>query len=226
MALLAVVWVAMPLAVWPRWSRHRPTRVVVEAVIGAHGLFLVAATAGWIRTRGALDLALAYYPVAALLIAGGLVVERRVLGPRPAWPSNPAIAGRLLVYGLALLTAGCCAPSIWLAESSEPSTPGSDEVLPLPAGLRLVADQDDGCGSGSCGRSVVVASTDGRSAAQVLNQVRAHLEDARGWRFGKGDSACVRRSWLIDQGTICVHLRVDGPSTVDVSLSGSRAFPF
>jgi hypothetical protein len=87
--------------------------------------------------------------------------------------------------------------------------PSGAEVLPLPAGLAVAGDQDQGCSSGShttCSRKFLIVSTAGLPTGQVAQRLRDHLARAHGWRLGPdvgGWSGCRTEGWLFDRQQVC-----------------------
>jgi hypothetical protein len=102
--------------------------------------------------------------------------------------------------------------------SWEPFVPDDRELQPLPAGLTVVNEQDEVCGSGTCGRTIAIGTSTGLTANQIRQRLREHLSDAHGWQLGPHDSECRRQGWLIDRTTLCVSIRTDSEEHVIVEL--------
>ncbi|MBG6138749.1 hypothetical protein [Longispora fulva] len=130
----------------------------------------------------------------------------------------------VLIAGAFAIMLVCCGGFLFYITLSEPFLPDRDEALPMPAGLtgEVEATSWRNCGSGTCSWRVTVRSTSGASSAQVLQQVRKHLEDQHGWRLDSDGSACRGKSF-IDMREVCVQTYVTGTDDVIVHLSGHRA---
>jgi hypothetical protein len=220
---IILVWAAVPLLAWPLLSRARSTGVVIEFLIAICLVLLIAVGFEWIETRARLEVLLAYAPFTAALIWLGRRIERRQLGAVGAGGDRRRAAGRILVAGHVSVVMLCCTP-VAFSLSSNPFLPGSDELLPLPAGTVLVSDEDEGCGSGVCTRKMTVTGSNGQAAEIVYSQVVDHLRRRHGWRIDSDGDECRPAGWLVDRTLLCVGVRVDGPQNVVIDLQGARAF--
>lgn len=221
--VIILVWAAAPLLAWLLLSRVRSTGVVIELVIAVYLVLLVAVGFGWIETRAKVEMLLAYAPLTVALIWLGRRIEHRRLGATAVKGGRKRAVGRMLVAGHVGATVLCCTPAAF-SLSSNPFLPSDDEVLPLPAGTVLVSNEDEGCGSGICTRSVTVTGSDGQAAEIVYRQVVEQLRRQHGWRFDSGGYECRPAGWLVDRTELCISVRVDAPRNVVIELQGARAF--
>ncbi len=106
---------------------------------------------------------------------------------------------RMVVWGGALL--GVAASVVLLVALAnvtvygETSVPPRDDLPDLPAGLDI-ADETEGCGSGSCYREFDVVGDDGATPESILAQLPAEEE-------------CSAHS-LVDWRPLCVGYRIRG----------------
>lgn len=168
---------------------------------------------------GRAEIFAAYPPVSAVVIGVGVVVD----GHRPVAGSRWRLGtvGLSAYLGLILL---CCTPFLVHVVNTDPFVPDSAELLPLPAGLTVVANRETGCGCGACGRDVVVGSPSGRPATAMVALVVAHLTDQHRWRLDASAAGCCRNGWLLDRSILCVEVLVTNGQVVTVDLTGRRAF--
>lgn len=220
--LLILIYVAIPLACWPLVSRSRTVKAIVMAILATLGAAVLLLGLGVLYVHQRLDLAAAYIPAASAVIGGALVLEWRSRRGEP--PSAVSIRRRVAGGLLAIYLAGmlCCGiPLFALIWNGDGYVPSSKELLPLPAGLTVISNQDEGCGSASCTRAITVGSRTNLTPQQVAARVRQHLNHADGWHLDANMYACRRQGWLIDQTSLCVQIDVRSPVTV--WLTGSRA---
>ncbi|MFE6924212.1 hypothetical protein ACFVAV_24525 [Nocardia sp. NPDC057663] len=102
--------------------------------------------------------------------------------------------------------------------------PPSDILPPLPPGLTIVADNDQGCRSGTsstyCNREFQIGSTGGASAREVADMMVRHLQDAGNWQlsyseYSKWWTGTRREGWGFDRSTMHVWVEVrDGKTRV------------
>jgi hypothetical protein len=215
-----VLWAVVPLIAWPMLSRSPRTGIAIEVVIAACLAVLVAAGLGVIETRARIEIALAYSPVAAALMWLGRRIERR--GRPAARADRRRAVGRALVAGHVGVVLLCCTPAA-VGFGSNPFVPGSSEVLPLPAGLILVSDQELGCGGGVCTRQLTVTGGDGRKGEIVYRRVVDHLHRKHEWRLDAEGSTCRPSGWLLERAELCVEVRLDHQQDVVIQLDGARA---
>jgi len=215
----------VPVACWWILSRARVSGAIVGLFLTTVSLAVICLVTGWVYLPTRVDLIMAYGPVAAGVIGLGLLLQRRRLGAPAAPAGRPRVrvAARVVLWAYLGAVLLCCAPAVGLLVSWEPFVPADRDVLPRPAGLTVVSNQDDGCGSGTCGRTITVGTSTGLTANQIRQGLREHLTDAHGWQLGPQDSACRQQGWLIDRTTLCVSLFTDSEGHVTVELSGSRA---
>jgi hypothetical protein len=221
--VVIVVWAVPPLVAWPLLSRARRTRLFIEAVIAIYLVLVAAVGIGWIETRARLEVLLSYALVTTALIGLGWRIERRWSGDGGVRTDRRMAAGWTLVGGYVGVVVLCCAP-LTFTFSANPFVPGSSEVLPLPASLALVSDEDLGCGSGVCSRMVTVTGSAGQAAEVVYSQVVEHLRRQHGWRLDTEGYGCRPHGWLLDRTQLCVSVRADAPQTVAIDLEGVRGF--
>lgn len=217
--LIIVVWAVVPLGAWPLVSRARRIRLVIEAIIAIYVVLVAAVGFGWIETRARLEVLVSYALFTTGLIWLGWRIERRRLGDGGVRTDRRTVAGWTLVAGYVAVMVLCFAP---LTLSLDPFVPDSNEVLPLPAGLALVSDEDLGCGSGVCTRMVTVTGDAGQPAEVVYSQVVEHLRRQHGWRLDTEGYGCRPAGWLVDRTQLCVSVRADTPQNVAIDLEGLR----
>jgi hypothetical protein len=172
------------------------------------------------------DVITAYAPAATALAAMGLLIQRQRVGPPvvAAPGQRPTLAtAHVLLWAYLATVLLCCAPAVGFIISTEPFVPDSRELFPLPAGLTVLSNQDNGCGSGSCSRAITIGTTTGLTASQIKQRLREHLRNAHGWRLDPHDSACRQQGWLVDHTTVCVEIYTDQAQHVVVDLTGGRA---
>lgn len=221
--LIILVLAVVPLVAWPLLSRARRTGVFIEAVIAIYLVLVAAVGFEWIGTRAKLDILLSYAPFTTALIWLGWRIERQQLGDGGVRANRRRAVGWGLVAGHVGLMVLCCTPLAFTL-SSNPFVPGSDEVLPLPADLVVVSDEDRGCGSGVCTRTVTMTGSAGHAAQVVYNQAVEHLRRQHGWQLDAEGYGCRPAGWLADRTKLCVSVRVDAAQNVAVNLEGVRAF--
>jgi hypothetical protein len=119
--------------------------------------------------------------------------------------------------GLALLAVSSMAV-VTLPAVGDAPVPDRESLLPLPAGMVVVAE-DAGCDwPGSCHRRFEVVADDGSDPAGVLNRLVWHLE-GRGWDIGAEhkDEACRPLGYVANPYQSCVSvLYLRGRGTVEV----------
>ena len=226
MGTVGVVMVAVaagaPLVAWPLISRRWFTGIAVEVLIAGYLTFVVAVGVGSIYTRARWEVLISYAPVAAALMWLGSMADRRRLGPRRS--SDRMVTGTVIA-GVHLGILLMCGSGFAVMLNTEPFLPRANEVLPLPAGMVLVSDEDSGCGSGTCTRRLTITSDDERPATELYRDVVNHVRRERGWDLDRS-AGCRPAGWLLDHTTLCVQVGIGGPHDVSVALTGEQALVF
>jgi len=212
-SLFAVV----PLVCWALMARTARVGRIVAAVLGtcvAGGLGLAA---GWIRSGEKLTLLAALALATPLVIVFGIVAERRAGTGRLRSGGVRGITGLVVsvaYFGFSFTVVPLLVLT-FLVEGAA-YVPSGAEVLPLPAGLTVAGDQDQGCSSGShtiCSRQFHIVSTAGLPAGQVAQLLRDHLAHVHGWslssELGGGWGGCRTEGWLLDRQQVCVDVYVN-----------------
>ncbi|HTJ70161.1 MAG TPA: hypothetical protein VL551_21675 [Actinospica sp.] len=106
--------------------------------------------------------------------------------------------------GVVLL--GACGVAVLYGINGHPSeTPAASDYLPLPAGLTVAADMDDGCGGGAtvvCLREIDVTGAKGQSQSDIFTALNAQAV-ARGWPSGV---SCRNEGFLLDRHQECINI--------------------
>lgn len=218
-AAVDVVWLGVPLGCWALLRRGRAIRVGVAVTLVVLAAAVAMVQTGMIDLRARMEIVAAYAPLSAMVIGVGVVLDRH--RPVAGWRWRLGAVGLSAYLGLILL---CCNPFLVYVVNTDPFVPDSDELLPLPAGLTVVANRETGCGSGTCGRDIVVGSPIGQPATAIAALVVAHLTDQHRWRLDASAAGCRRTGWLLDRSILCVEVLVTNGQVVTVDLTGSRAF--
>jgi len=201
---------ALVLVVPVAWAVQAPPRraaVVVGLVLVAEALAWALLTR-WYGTWAAPptfdDLLRGYLVAGCVTIAVALVVLRR---HRPA-----TRVGLAVLAAVAILTAGV--PAV-----GDARVPSRSALLPLPAGLTVVAEEAGCDWRGSCERTFEVDVADGTDPNEVKQRLIRHLE-RRGWAIGTEhvDQACRDSPGLADPYRSCAsvhYLRGNGTVRVE-----------
>jgi len=215
--ILGLLFAVVPIVCWALMARTARVGWFVAAVLAACVAGGLGLAAGWVRSGEKLTLLAALALVMPLVIVLGIAAERRAGAGRLRSGGVRCVVGLVVsvpylgfsftVVPLLVLT--------FLVEGAA-HVPSGAEVLPLPAGLAVARDQDQGCGSGShtvCSRQFLIASTAALSAGQVAQRLRDHLAHVRGWRLGPevggGWGGCRTEGWLLDRQQVCVGVYVN-----------------
>jgi hypothetical protein len=217
MAAVAGLFLALPLAAWALIARTWLIGLTVAVALlgcGAGWLLIADGYAGPASSGNAM-VALAVLTV--LLLVAGLLTERRIA-------RQPAHGSRLLcIAGTVVFTASIAVNAlVVLALETIPRdnanyTPPSSDVVPLPAGLKVVSDQDLGCqGSGGyCTRQVEITSTTGLSASQAAQLIAAGLHHLHGWAPDADQHPVCRTEGLaLGSQHVCIEVEPTTPVTV------------
>jgi hypothetical protein len=162
--------------------------------------------ASWATPSTVDDALRAYLAVGCTTVVTVLWVERR----RARLVHRSRVGLVLLIVSSAAVVA--------LPAVGEAPVPDRESLLPLPAGVVVVAE-DTGCDwPGSCHRRFEVVAEDGSDPAEVLYRLVRHLE-GRGWRIGAEhrDEACRPLGYVANPYRSCVTvLYLRGRGTVEV----------
>jgi hypothetical protein len=189
--------------------------LLAEAAVAAHRVFPGA------RVTLLVLLALAS---AATLAIGVRSNARYAAGRRRRGGGRRGLAGLVLcwVYCAAVTLGAVGVAGLYGVNGLPPATPDAAEMLPLPSGLTVTADMNDGCSGGStelCLREIDVAGADGQDQAAIISELNA-LAVARGWQSG---SSCRTVGVLLDRHTECVLVGLTR-SVLSVQLQDSSGW--
>ena len=215
--IAGLLFAVVPLVCWAMMAQTARVGWIVAAVLAACDAGGLGLVAGWVRSDEKLTLLAALALVMPLVIVFGIAADRRAGAGQSRSGGVRRIAG--LVVSVAYLglsfTVVPLLVLVFLYEGAA-YVPSGAEVLPLPAGLAVAGDQDQGCGSGShtvCTRQFLIVSTAGLPAAQVAQRLRDHLARVHGWilstELGGGWGGCRAEGWLLDRQQVCVAVRVN-----------------
>ncbi len=208
--VLLISIVAGPMfLLWLFMSRLSGVRWTVGAVLASLSV-LGGLLALW-QPRAVWEILIAVVVLGSSSVITGRWTERRRVGRAPVrWSAN-LFAGWLLIV--------LCGLGVLLRPG--PFVPATDLVLPLPDCLTATpSSSEEGiCGSGSCTRTITVTGRPGQSGADLLSEVRAHLQVR-----GLPDQACRPMGWLLDTSATCVELSTSD-TAVTIALSGARSAP-
>ncbi|WP_086819873.1 hypothetical protein [Allokutzneria sp. NRRL B-24872] len=199
--VLVAVFALVPVGCWLLLARTERLLWPVAVGLAAFAGLCFPVLAGLVLVDLDRVVWLGYAPMTMLVV----LLARRAEG----WAApltRRALAGRIVL----ILFVG----PVWLAVvfgwwvvETEPAPPSAAEVLPLPAGVRVVDDARTGCGSSHCGRTVVIAGPPGESTVDTLRRVREDLLRAKGFH-DDGPSAVSK-----------VHRRGFGGRDLSVEMS-------
>ena len=213
-----LLFAVVPLVCWALKARTARVGWIVAAVLAACGAGGLGLAAGWFRSGEKLTLLAALALMMPLVIVFGITAERNAGAGRSRSGSIRGVAG--LVVSVAYLGFSFAIVPLlvllFLYEGGAAYVPSGAEVLPLPVGLTVAGDQDQGCSSGShtiCSRQFLIVSTAGLPAGQVAQRLRDHLARVRGWSLGPdvggGWGGCRSEGWLLDRQQVCVDVYVN-----------------
>jgi hypothetical protein len=191
--LLGLVFAVVPPLTWGLIARTRQAGPTVGVALAACAGLLVAVQHGWVSAPRA-DAHLLHVPVAALLIAFGVGLERHQEGPGGSeWARRRSGVTGLLAAQFALTLCGALLYALTLSAEVPP-----ERAVPrLPAGLTVLSESS-GCGSGNCYRLLEIGSTTGLTGEGI---VRA---------LGRPHETCRANGWLIDRRDLCTGVTVEG----------------
>ncbi|MFF7634218.1 hypothetical protein ACFZB9_13840 [Kitasatospora sp. NPDC008050] len=218
-----------PLVCWLFAVRTVRTGWVVGILLALLAATGIALAQGWILSDAKVTLMVIITFAAAVLLPVGIVVESR----RPGVPKLSSLQGRgaagmgLSIFYCVIGPAAALVAAWLVGINGVPATTPSDrEVLPLPTGLAVVSNRDEGCGGGSetyCTRSIEVHGTAGQSPDEVARELRDHLTRAHGWQFTLDHGtwgACHDEGRNLDRHQVCADVS-DDKGTVIVTLDAS-----
>lgn len=189
-----------PVVVWCVLARTRLTGLIVGTVLlGLLSWFVLPGKLGWSGpwVPSGMELFWLYPVLAAVVCLTGVLVERR----RPAG-FKPL---------LTMVAFGWLGAAFFLVTNLE-GKPGSEGVLPEPAGLQVV-EGPGSCGSGNCAREITATGD------RPLEAMRAHLA-SRGFSAAEplgGNERMCRERGLVVTDEVCAELRQLLPGGVQVT---------
>jgi hypothetical protein len=159
--LLLCGYLGVPVACWWMLSRARISGAAAGLILAALSLAVISLVTGWVYLPVRLDLVMAYAPVATGVIGLGLLLQRLRLGApaAPAGRPHVRIAAHAMLWTYVVAILLCCAPAVGELVSWEPTIPDDRELLPLPAGLTVLNEQNEVCGSGVCGWTITIGTS-------------------------------------------------------------------
>lgn len=236
MTVLGWTLVALPLACWALVARTRWVGWIVAVVLAACVAGEIGLATRWIHIEERNTLLIAFFPMTVLAIVVGIVAEQRSAGVH-----RLRAAGGRVAFGVTLSTIYAAfgivivpLAALFVMLNGLVSTPSGAEVLPLPTGLVVTANQDLKCGNGSnavCSRQITVRSAVGLPAATIALRLRDHLLHEHGWHLAPdntgGGNACRTEGWFLDRRYVCLsmNLRPDDQKQLFLLLEGSDHNP-
>lgn len=209
--LIALGWLG-PLLFWALAARTR--RVGVPAAVS---LVLIAVaqcvvTAAWVFHDVAFTLAACLAVLADVLVIAGLVREAKV-------PSGlRSRIGRIIAGFFCFLPTTLALLLFVLRPEGPVYVPSANYIMPLPAGLTVAKDLDQGCSPEGCVREIDVTGPAGASADDVMRRIAQALKDRDGWDITPNrDPECRTVGYLLDRQTLCVGVD-DQQGTVGIYL--------
>ncbi len=230
---MTVLAFAFPLACWALAARTARAGWVVAIVLAVCAAAEIALARGWILAGARFTLLVAFALAAVMVLFAGIVAERRQVGVRrlrsagargmtgliPSVACSAASLGVIVVFTVGVLVNG-----------SPAAVPSSAGVLPLPAGLVIAGNRDQGCSSGSqtfCSRQIQVRGTAGLPAEDVARRVRGQLAQVYGWHLTPGGAGywtgCRVEDWLLDRHQVCASIAA-GQRGVTVTVQTSDSW--
>jgi hypothetical protein len=203
---------------WALLARTRVVGWLVGALllVGASVVLAVLKTQA-LRPSQVYQVLVAFLLGPAAVVVAGRLAERRIAGTLDGGRRR---VGRIL-FGCYVGVAALCAAGIaFLAFADEAPYVDETEVLPLPAGLRLVEKGEVRCGSGTCGMNFVIGGEPGMPVGEVERRVRELLVQSRGWRLGAAGTACRQEPPNGDFQSSDIEVTVQGEQVVVVLESG------
>jgi hypothetical protein len=228
--VLIILAFAFPVAGWALTARTARTGWVVAAVLVFCVTAEIVLARGWLLAGNRYNLLAAFAVATVVALVAGIIIEGRRPGV-PALRSAGArrLAGLIMSVAYSVLSLSVVLLFIFLAWYEGPplSTPSSAGVLPLPAGLVIAKNLDEGCSGGSgtfCTREIQVQSAEGQPDQDVAQLVLGRLTRAYGWRLVANGTrywdGCRAEGWLLDRQQVCVSVQT-GHAQVVVTLQSS-----
>lgn len=189
MSIVITLGLAFPLVCWVLAARTARVSWTIATVLTLCVAAEIALVKDSILASAKITLLVLCALGTVTALVAGVVVEGRRVGMRPLRSAGVrGITGLILsvVYGVVALCTVLLLTVMVLLDGPPAATPSSAEVLPLPAGLAVAENRDEGCSSGSqtiCSRVIEVRSATGLSAADVAQQLRDHLAYTDGWQL-------------------------------------------
>jgi hypothetical protein len=219
-----------PVTGWALAARTARAGWVVAAVLIFCVTAEIALARGWLLAGNRYNLLMAFAVATVVALVAGIIIEGRRPGV-PALRSAGArrLAGLIVSVAYSVLSLSTVVLFIILAWYQGPplSTPSSAGVLPLPAGLVIAENLDEGCSGGSgtfCTREIRVQSAARQTDQDVARRVLGHLTRAYGWHLvpdGTGYwDGCRAEGWLLDRQQVCVSIQT-GQAQVLVTMQSS-----
>lgn len=229
-----------PLGCWALAARTAAVGWTVATVLAVCATAELALARHWILTGATVTLLVACTVASVAVLATGLAADWRrvrVLASPGTTPGPLGVRGVVgLTFSVAYGVVGLCGSAlmafVFTMNGGLPSTPQASQVLPLPDGLTVTDDTDQGCSGGSatiCGRMIQVRATAGQAGDETVRALRDHLTRTRGWRLtpdrGSGWSGCRREGVLLDRRQVCVEVIPQrGRDPVSVLLQGESTW--
>ncbi|MFJ9370257.1 hypothetical protein ACIRRA_38355 [Nocardia sp. NPDC101769] len=214
-----------PLLIWLLMARTGRQRWLGSLAVAVWGTLFLSVAQRWISLSEQIS-ALALLMV--ILVAAFMIVlvSRRLSADSPMIPRMNL--GKFLASAYCLVVLFYCGGLALVMKGEHAYVPPSSELLPLPHGLTVLSNDDEGCGGNSatiCGRAFVIGGPTTQDIAATLVE---HLNRKHGWHLnpptpdGKSDS-CRNQGFLLDRNELCASIfQHDGHTDVAFESSADN----
>ena len=210
------------LAAWPMTARTVTVGVPVGVLLTTCAVVIFGLAKEWFLAdlKYTLIMTLILVMVAAIWI-GAAIEERLIDTPeRLAATTRTAIG---MVMSILAGTVGLGGVALFLLlnliNGNSPAVPTTAGVLPLPAGLVVESDVNQGCGGGTttfCTRLLTVRSTTKLSSAQIVQLLTAGVNKNADW----DSDECRNEGYLLDRSNVCIDIEPAGDeATIQIQSS-------
>jgi hypothetical protein len=217
-SVVIILGFVFPLVCWALAARTARVGWIIGTVLTLSVVAEIALANDWVLASAKITLLLVIVLATVTALIGGIAVEGRHVGvPKLRSAGARGALGLILSCVYCVVGLGVILLVAFLVVVNGPvaSTPSSSEVLPLPAGLAVAGNRDDGCSSGSrtiCSREIQVRSAAGLSDDEMVQQLGGHLAQT-GWQLAPDTtgswSGCRTEGWLLDGHKVCVDVQND-----------------
>jgi hypothetical protein len=216
---VVIIGFGFPLVCWALVARTVRVGWIIGTVLALCVVAEIALAKDWVLVGARITLLLVLALATVTVLIAGIVVEGRHVGVRKLGSAGVrGVLGLILsgVYCVVGLGVILLIAFLVLVNGPVASTPSGAEVLPLPAGLAVAGNRDEGCDSGSqtiCSREIQVRSAAGLPDDEVVQQLRDHLMQTGGWQLAPDSTgswnSCRAEGWLLDRHEVCVGVQND-----------------